>query len=416
MSTTEDRKALAEAAREALFQAVRDAESAAHDLAGPKCKKEARESYAEAVAAIDRLASLPPEQAAVPAGGRFVTRESAVTALHHLSRHNGPGRFNEAIAILRATPAAEQATPSSLGASPTHTHIETARNMLREFIDLCQVGDVDENTEVFGWGTLILEAKSFLATAFEQPAEALLADFCEASGTYFTETYRPSTKTRHRVSNPIKWDDLLMLIRAARGIEVRSTETEGLGPEGAEPGGEATRPEQGSEQAAVPALTPTGKYDAVLRPFIALMDFELHANSGKGDRPGWLGMDRSTALLEVYYHLAKLQKAVRQDERAAIQEYAADVANMAMMVVDVCGCLAVEDAPTPAAEQAAQPSEPAPTQAEPVAWQGGMNHTELLAAWAAKLPELTPSMTELSAFAIGIEVGASLSITQEQKL
>jgi ribA/ribD-fused uncharacterized protein len=121
------------------------------------------------------------------------------------------------------------------------------------------------------------------------------------------------------------------------------------------------------EQPVAPTLTPSGKYDFVLRPFLALMDFELHANAGKGDRPGWLGMDRSTVLLEVYYHLAKLQKAVRQDERAAIQEYAADVANMAMMVVDVCGCLAVEDSsPTPAAEQAAQPSEPAPTQAEPV--------------------------------------------------
>lgn len=79
------------------------------------------------------------------------------------------------------------------------------------------------------------------------------------------------------------------------------------------------------------------KYDDVLVPFLSLMRRELHANSGKGDRPGWLSMDANTALLEVYYHLAKLQKAVRNNDGPGIQEYAADVANMAMMVLDVCG-------------------------------------------------------------------------------
>jgi len=46
---------LREAACEALHQAVRDAECAAHLLSGAQCKKEARESFAEAVAAIDSL-------------------------------------------------------------------------------------------------------------------------------------------------------------------------------------------------------------------------------------------------------------------------------------------------------------------------------------------------------------------------
>ena len=41
----------------------------------------------------------------------MVTRESAVTALHHLSRHNGPGRFNEAIALLIAAPPAPAVEP-----------------------------------------------------------------------------------------------------------------------------------------------------------------------------------------------------------------------------------------------------------------------------------------------------------------
>ncbi|HCL3815239.1 TPA: hypothetical protein VDV49_005101 [Pseudomonas aeruginosa] len=83
-----------------------------------------------------------------------------------------------------------------------------------------------------------------------------------------------------------------------------------------------------------------GKYDDVLLPFLKLMEHELHANAGKGDRPGWLQMDRKTALLEIYYHLGKLQKATRDNDPAGIVEYAADVANMAMMLVDVCGLLA----------------------------------------------------------------------------
>lgn len=81
------------------------------------------------------------------------------------------------------------------------------------------------------------------------------------------------------------------------------------------------------------------KYDEVLRPFLAMMENELHANAGKGDRPGWLQMDRKTALLEIYYHLGKLQKAVKNDDLNGIVEYAADVANMSMMLVDVCGLL-----------------------------------------------------------------------------
>nr|WP_228754921.1 hypothetical protein [Pseudomonas aeruginosa] len=83
-----------------------------------------------------------------------------------------------------------------------------------------------------------------------------------------------------------------------------------------------------------------GKYDDVLLPFLKSMEHELHANAGKGNRPGWLQMDRRTALLEIYYHLAKLQKATKDNDAAGIVEYAADVANMSMMLVDVCGLLA----------------------------------------------------------------------------
>lgn len=85
----------------------------------------------------------------------------------------------------------------------------------------------------------------------------------------------------------------------------------------------------------------SGKYAEVLKPFLAMMENELHANAGKGDRPGWLKMDRKTALLEIYYHLGKLQKAAKDDDQTGIIEYAADVANMSMMLVDVCGLLCI---------------------------------------------------------------------------
>lgn len=90
------------------------------------------------------------------------------------------------------------------------------------------------------------------------------------------------------------------------------------------------------------------KYDEVLRPFVAMMEKELHANAGKGDRPGWLAMSADTCLLEIFYHLGKLQKAVKKSEGDGIGEYAADVANMCMMLADICGVLALANPVPPA--------------------------------------------------------------------
>lgn len=90
-----------------------------------------------------------------------------------------------------------------------------------------------------------------------------------------------------------------------------------------------------------PAGVVPDKYDEVLMPFIAMMRAELHANSGKGDRPGWLGMTAEQCLLEIYYHVSKLQKAVRDGNGDRITENTADVANMAMMLADICGALEV---------------------------------------------------------------------------
>jgi len=103
----------------------------------------------------------------------------------------------------------------------------------------------------------------------------------------------------------------------------------------------ATRPPAGQKPVA------SDKFDDVLLPFLSLMRKELHANTGKGDRPGWLAMDANTALLEVYWHAAKLSAAVKNNDGPAIMEHSADVANMAMMVLDVCGGLAWVDAASP---------------------------------------------------------------------
>lgn len=81
------------------------------------------------------------------------------------------------------------------------------------------------------------------------------------------------------------------------------------------------------------------KYAEVLRPFVALMEKELHANSHKGDREGWLQMTEEQALGEIEYHVSKLSKAMTDMNPDGIREYAADVANLCMMLLDIGGSL-----------------------------------------------------------------------------
>ncbi|WP_296276644.1 hypothetical protein [Pseudomonas sp. UBA7530] len=98
---------------------------------------------------------------------------------------------------------------------------------------------------------------------------------------------------------------------------------------------------------------PEGKYSNVLRPFFAMMEAELHANTSKGDRPGWLAMSPEQCLLEIYYHTAKLQKAVKNNDMKGVREHTADVANMSMMLADTCGWLDVVSSELASAEPAA---------------------------------------------------------------
>lgn len=99
-------------------------------------------------------------------------------------------------------------------------------------------------------------------------------------------------------------------------------------------------------EATATSEMPAEKYDDTLLPFLELMRKELHANAGKGDRPGWLKLSAEQALLEIYWHTAKLSAAVKHNNGDAIIEHCADVANMAMMLLDVCGGLGFPAAST----------------------------------------------------------------------
>lgn len=78
-----------------------------------------------------------------------------------------------------------------------------------------------------------------------------------------------------------------------------------------------------------------GQERECLHRFFARMVEELAANDGKGNRPGWLSMNRKEAMGEIGWHLAKLQvaaKAFEADDAPAglVLEYAADVANCSL--------------------------------------------------------------------------------------
>ena len=88
-------------------------------------------------------------------------------------------------------------------------------------------------------------------------------------------------------------------------------------------------------------------YEKITSLFQKEMIKELAANSRKGDRDGWLSCDPMQLVIEVYYHNGKLQEAVKNNDLDKIREYATDVANMSMMILDRCGgLLPIEYVPT----------------------------------------------------------------------
>lgn len=73
--------------------------------------------------------------------------------------------------------------------------------------------------------------------------------------------------------------------------------------------------------------------------FAKLMRRELWANRRKGTRADWLKVTSWNFWVEIQYHAAKFAIAVRQNDKAGIAQYAADVGNMTMMLADVAGSL-----------------------------------------------------------------------------
>jgi hypothetical protein len=78
-------------------------------------------------------------------------------------------------------------------------------------------------------------------------------------------------------------------------------------------------------------------YDKVIEAFKPYMVKELAANHDKGDRDGrfgWLTMTNKQILNELYYHVGKLQEALRHGNVDDAKEYSADIANLALMSFD----------------------------------------------------------------------------------
>lgn len=80
-------------------------------------------------------------------------------------------------------------------------------------------------------------------------------------------------------------------------------------------------------------------YDQVTEEFSKYMKKELEANYRKGDRNGaggWLEVkDNKFWISELYYHVGKLQSALMNEDTERIKENCADIANLALMTLDV---------------------------------------------------------------------------------
>lgn len=80
-------------------------------------------------------------------------------------------------------------------------------------------------------------------------------------------------------------------------------------------------------------------YDLVIAEFSKHMKTELRANYQKGDRNGpggWLEVkDNKFWISELFYHVGKLQYALMLDDKERIKENCADIANLALMTLDV---------------------------------------------------------------------------------
>jgi len=80
--------------------------------------------------------------------------------------------------------------------------------------------------------------------------------------------------------------------------------------------------------------TPRPELSAEILAFAQEMQRELDANSRKGEPGSWKYVDPDILWNDLMYHAAKMIYAMKHGEGERVDEFAADVANMAMMTRD----------------------------------------------------------------------------------
>ncbi len=68
--------------------------------------------------------------------------------------------------------------------------------------------------------------------------------------------------------------------------------------------------------------------------FSELMTREMAANDHKSARGPWIDVPPKELLADILYHAGKLAVAIKEQDAKGVEEYAADVGNLAMMTLN----------------------------------------------------------------------------------
>lgn len=87
-------------------------------------------------------------------------------------------------------------------------------------------------------------------------------------------------------------------------------------------------------RAALAAPAPAAEIGPEIAAFAAEMQRELDANARKGEPGSWKYCEPESLWNDTMYHAAKMIYAMKHGQTDQVREFAADVANMAMMTRD----------------------------------------------------------------------------------